>query len=103
MLLNPDMDSPLANDVPCIVSLSMPNSGDRLYGPFKNLIEAMNWVDKVRVSFPWMGFLIQPLRRTDRDRYSSEHWFGYEEGNPEMFIEDLMDIQKWNDYQAAKA
>lgn len=97
MILNPPADSPLMTAVPCIASLSMPNASPRLYGPFINVETAMKWVDAVNVQFPYMQFMIQPLRRPERDRYSSEHWFGREENDLEGFIDDLMDIQEWRD------
>ena len=95
-IFNPSDDSPLATEVPCIVMLSQPNESPRMYGPFPNLIEAQYWCEKQPT---YLNFSIAPLRRTNKERSSSNDWYGPEHLDIDMFVDDIYDVTIFNKWQ----
>lgn len=94
IILNPPDDSPLALDVPCIALLhTAPGAPDRYYGPFANLLEARDWVEKIQLASPYITFGIIPLRRTDRKRTNDE-WYGYNDFDLNDFFDEDAHTQK---------
>lgn len=60
--------------VPLVLRLqSAPMSPERIYGPFVNGAEALEWIDNQE--YKGLSFSILPLRSPHRSRPSSEHWY----------------------------
>jgi hypothetical protein len=73
--------------------------GNRYYGPFESLVSARDWCESQEFYTVTRNFMIIPLRRTDKTRPSSEDWYGAEHANIDMFIDDIIDVNIFRQWQ----
>lgn len=98
-IFDPPDDSPLSTSVPCIAELSVGGGSEyRMYGPFASLHDAREWCARQDPSH----FRIIPLRRTDKERVTSDSWYYTNMDDRNAIVDEFFPIDAFIAWEEAQ-